>query len=108
MPTVSVTKRVLRQFLRSGVISPFLWSAAGTMFTQVWEVPSQVWEVMTDPSVVASLPAMRLVHSRPEYSSSWAASVNAARMDRERSSAFFILTVKELRIRMCWCSSRGP
>ena len=37
-----------------------------------------------------------------------AASVNAARMDRERSSAFFILTVKELRIRMCWCSSRGP
>ena len=63
------------------------------MLTQLWETPSQVCEVKTEPSVVASRPTAMLVHSSGQDSGkSWADAVwkPASRQTTQKKNCFFM------------------
>ena len=67
-PVVSPRNRVCMVPLSTGCIDPGSWSAAGSICTQVRYLPSQVWEVMTEPSAEAFLPTIKAVQLWPSNS----------------------------------------
>ena len=71
-PVVSPRKLVCMVPRKTGCIVPGAWSPAGSIWAHVRYRPSQVWEVITEPSVEAFRPTMMEVQLWP--SNSWAES----------------------------------
>ena len=71
-PVVSPRNIVCMVPRKTGCIVPGAWSAAGSTWAHVRYRPSQVWDVITEPSVEAFRPTMMDVQLWP--SNSWAKS----------------------------------
>ena len=93
-PTVSPRKRVCIVPLRIWCIAPAAWSRAGSIWTHVRYLPSQVWEVITEPSVEARRPTITEVQLCPSYS--WHKVGMTNRADRTSVNIFFMVTTFSL------------
>ena len=94
-PVLSLGLAVCIVPLYTGCIVPALWSAAGSQRSQVRYIPSQVCEVITEPSVLALQPTMMEVQFSPFkfHSHSWAFKHKIQTKDKQKRNNLLIFII---------------